>query len=322
MQFQHEGNSLKSGIYKITNTKNNRIYIGSSKEFRERWKRHATSLRSNKHKNRFLQADFNKCGEDVFIFEIIEITDGKTIEERLQIEEVYINQYFDNGDRCYNLCKKAISREGRSSRDPEKIKKQMSEKAKNMWSDPEKVISIKKAMKEALSDPEIKERTKQVQKQSWENNKERRNSASERMKIRMNNNSEETLNSIEILRKFQPKGRETFKKRIKEDLEFRQAFIEDGQKKVALMNERYKTDPEYKKMMDEKSIENIEKYNEEKLKNMPYKTPLISSDGVIYSEIKSLGIFAKEHNLSESSLYKLYKGKVKQTKGWRLYFPS
>ena len=87
MEFKYEGNSLKSGVYKITNTANGRVYYGSAKEFKRRWKGHEYSLRSGKHSNRFLLADYNKCGTDAFVFEVLEIVDG-TKEERLLKETI------------------------------------------------------------------------------------------------------------------------------------------------------------------------------------------------------------------------------------------
>ena len=36
MEYKYEGHSLKSGIYKITNKLNDRVYIGSAKEFKNR----------------------------------------------------------------------------------------------------------------------------------------------------------------------------------------------------------------------------------------------------------------------------------------------
>lgn len=76
MQYNCKEDLLKSGIYKITNIKNNRIYIGSAKMFKERYRQHFAALKSNKHSNYFLQADYNKCGFDAFIFEIIEVVSG------------------------------------------------------------------------------------------------------------------------------------------------------------------------------------------------------------------------------------------------------
>lgn len=112
MKTYYNGNSKKSGVYKIINIINNRIYIGSCKSFKQRYKEHLNSLRNNKHSNKFLQADFNKCGEDLFEFYILEVVEGLKI-NRLEKEQYYLNQYFDNGNMCYNLRKDAAdTREG------------------------------------------------------------------------------------------------------------------------------------------------------------------------------------------------------------------
>ena len=51
MEYHYQNNLYKSGIYKITNKLNGRIYIGSSKLFKLRWKQHSKALRNNKHSN-------------------------------------------------------------------------------------------------------------------------------------------------------------------------------------------------------------------------------------------------------------------------------
>jgi len=107
-----ENDLLKSGIYKLINKLNGRIYIGSAQKFKDRWRSHQRLLKNNNHKNRFLQADYNKCGSDAFLFEIIELTDDKSKKERLLIEEKWIEKYYDSGENCYNLSINAISREG------------------------------------------------------------------------------------------------------------------------------------------------------------------------------------------------------------------
>lgn len=63
---------VNSGIYKIRNIINNKIYIGSAKDFDKRKKRHLRDLRANKHYSILLQRAFNKYGEENFVFEIIE----------------------------------------------------------------------------------------------------------------------------------------------------------------------------------------------------------------------------------------------------------
>ena len=62
-----------SGIYKIRNLINNKIYIGSTINFRQRWYTHKTLLTNNKHPNSHLQNAWNKYGPANFVFEIMEI---------------------------------------------------------------------------------------------------------------------------------------------------------------------------------------------------------------------------------------------------------
>lgn len=58
-------------VYRITNLKNGRIYIGSTKDAQTRKAEHFGQLRSGKHCNGFLQSDFKIYGESAFIFEVI-----------------------------------------------------------------------------------------------------------------------------------------------------------------------------------------------------------------------------------------------------------
>lgn len=53
-----------SGIYKITNIQNSKVYIGESEDIPRRWIEHLTELVTNKHYNYKLQEDFNKYGID------------------------------------------------------------------------------------------------------------------------------------------------------------------------------------------------------------------------------------------------------------------
>jgi len=60
---------VKSGIYRIFNLLNGRQYIGSSKNITKRLTHHKNQLRRGVHHSPFLQRDFNKCGQDCFVFE-------------------------------------------------------------------------------------------------------------------------------------------------------------------------------------------------------------------------------------------------------------
>lgn len=131
VQFNYNGLSKSSGIYVIFNNHNWRVYVGSSKCFQVRWLQHYKSLLVNKHSNKFLQSDFDKCkgelGHDDFLeFHIIQNMPMSTREERLKAEEDWIKIHFDGGNQCYNLCDKAISREGSISKNPEETKRKQS----------------------------------------------------------------------------------------------------------------------------------------------------------------------------------------------------
>ena len=56
----------QSGIYKITNKITQKIYIGSSKNIRKRWKAHRTLLNREKHYNEHLLAAYKKYGKENF----------------------------------------------------------------------------------------------------------------------------------------------------------------------------------------------------------------------------------------------------------------
>lgn len=59
------------GIYSITNTINNKKYIGKSISVKERFNSHLKKLEYNKHHSFHLQRSYNKYGKDVFKFEIL-----------------------------------------------------------------------------------------------------------------------------------------------------------------------------------------------------------------------------------------------------------
>jgi group I intron endonuclease len=92
---------MNCGIYKILNVKDNKIYIGSSVNLKNREKKHFWMLRKNIHDNEYLQHSYNKYGKDTFLFDIIEIC---SYEELIVKENFYINKYNSNNlSFGYNL---------------------------------------------------------------------------------------------------------------------------------------------------------------------------------------------------------------------------
>jgi len=103
MKFIYNGHAKTGGIYQIRNFINGRIYIGSSNRFKSRAYQHKSELEKGIHKNKFMQNDFNKCGTEAFVFEVLEVITEK--ENRKNVEQTYIDKFFDNCNNCYNIVK-------------------------------------------------------------------------------------------------------------------------------------------------------------------------------------------------------------------------
>jgi group I intron endonuclease len=88
------------GIYKIINVINNKFYVGSAVNFSRRKARHFSELRHNKHNNRWLQASWNKHGEQAFVFVVVEEVIDK--ESLLEVENRWLKEHVGK-DYCYNL---------------------------------------------------------------------------------------------------------------------------------------------------------------------------------------------------------------------------
>jgi group I intron endonuclease len=91
---------MKMGIYKIINVKNNKFYVGSAVNFSRRKARHFSELRNNKHNNRYLQASWNKHGEQAFVFVIVEEVKCKS--DLLEVENKWLKEHVGQ-DYCYNI---------------------------------------------------------------------------------------------------------------------------------------------------------------------------------------------------------------------------
>ena len=97
-----------SGIYLITCTANDLIYVGSSKDLRYRKSYHFSTLRGNCHHNQHLQNAWNKYGEEAFTFEVLELVMPWCIIER---EQYWIDKLKPFRKRGFNIRPKADSAE-------------------------------------------------------------------------------------------------------------------------------------------------------------------------------------------------------------------
>ena len=97
-----------SGVYKITCTATNKVYIGESSDIFRRWKEHESMLLENKHHSWKLQNAYNEYGANNFICKVLELIQDKEKSnyiltmERIYREGYYIDQ-FDSINNGYNM---------------------------------------------------------------------------------------------------------------------------------------------------------------------------------------------------------------------------
>jgi hypothetical protein len=111
MKEEYKQMKFKMGIFRITNTINGKIFIGSSLDLKAIWHAQKLQLDFGIHENKELQKDWKEFGSENFNYEIIEEiiqSEDKPIDYQKEIktlEEIIIeeNQPFDN--KGYNLQK-------------------------------------------------------------------------------------------------------------------------------------------------------------------------------------------------------------------------
>lgn len=87
-----------SGIYKIVNLKNNKVYVGQSKNIFLRRVQHFHALNKGTHPNKELQKDWTAQRGHYFRWEEIELCSLDKLNER---EKYWIDQY-DSIKKGYN----------------------------------------------------------------------------------------------------------------------------------------------------------------------------------------------------------------------------
>lgn len=126
MKVPPEWFTRKSGIYMILNTKNNKKYIGSSRNLYARLHKHRAQLSKNYHSNPHLQNAVNKYGLDSFKILLLEECCEKNLKIR---EQYYVNTLKPEYNIILDVVKNALPQEHlnrlheirRKSPTPEKI---------------------------------------------------------------------------------------------------------------------------------------------------------------------------------------------------------
>jgi group I intron endonuclease len=129
----------QTGIYAITNSLNNKRYIGSSANIFHRLKEHRYLLQKNKHTNGKLQNAWNKYGGEIFLFNILEMI---PINKLIKKEQYWIDK-INSVKNGYNIRPTAESNLGFrfSEESKKKISMNNGNKGKAMSEETKKKIS-------------------------------------------------------------------------------------------------------------------------------------------------------------------------------------
>lgn len=90
---------INYSIYKIKNKITNQCYIGVDSYYPKRIKQHQSRLRNNKHRNKHLQASYNKYGIENFSFELLESCSTREIMLNKEIQYI---KYFKSLEKGFN----------------------------------------------------------------------------------------------------------------------------------------------------------------------------------------------------------------------------
>ena len=95
------GAGIHTGIYKLTNLKNQKVYIGQAANIAERWKDHIKAGLGIDTPNNMLYAAMMKDGVENFTFEVLEECERSALNDR----ETYYIEFYRSQEYGYNMTK-------------------------------------------------------------------------------------------------------------------------------------------------------------------------------------------------------------------------
>lgn len=125
-----------SGIYAIKNLTNNKLYIGSTENFKIRCRGHKNKLLTNTHFNTHLQSSWNKYGENNFEFLCIKeikfenYVDLDSFKKALIENEEYYIQFYKTNDNKFGYNSRVFCDSNIGLKWPEESKQKFSKKKK------------------------------------------------------------------------------------------------------------------------------------------------------------------------------------------------
>jgi len=108
LKEEYKNKKFRMGVFRIKNTINSKIFIGSSLNLDAIWNRHKTQLKFGMHPNKELQADWKEYGQENFSYEILaELKEDKEKaadpnKEVKILEQLYVEELEPFDERGYN----------------------------------------------------------------------------------------------------------------------------------------------------------------------------------------------------------------------------
>lgn len=93
--------SKVGGIYMILNIDNRKVYIGQTRNFQQRAYSHSSNLRTGKHPNKAMQADYNNGNRMRFV-PLERVDSGMSNEDRRIREYMHMLLFIDCRFKLYN----------------------------------------------------------------------------------------------------------------------------------------------------------------------------------------------------------------------------
>lgn len=279
----------KSGIYLILHTLNLKGYVGSSINLFVRLNAHFSSLKQNKHENRYLQNSWNKYEKDNFEIYVVEYCNKDKLFER---EQFYVN-FYKTSSRLngYNL---ACVEKGNNSYVPFPDDKRLKENL-----DPiilaAKIKKLAKAAKEHWSDPVNRQKASEIKNELYANNPELKTKISVATSKAMNTPEMKEKVSI-AMKKFNAENPEHVKEVTKKRCETF-ATKEHRNKLSVIGKELWANDEHRNKMI----IERKERFNKQENKD---KMKIISND-MWKDTIKYKTTLEKRSNITQEQFEQL-----------------
>lgn len=152
-----DGTVSYSGIYKIVNKTNGKVYVGSSKNVKARKRSHYHYLRAGKHPNKHLQSAWNHYGEENFSFEIALYCEIELL--FLEEKRIIIECKSTDRERGYNVSDNTISAMSGLRHRTESIERMREAKrgSKNQFYGKKHSEATKKAISEAKKGTKLSE---------------------------------------------------------------------------------------------------------------------------------------------------------------------